>query len=310
MVKFDKMKIVAPLSCVKNIDDTKFIESYLGEELISHKYEQKQPCLLGIRLDYRHNELMLEFTGKILGDDYPRLINKETFIDCLRRIENMGIINLDFNGILKFGQITKCDVTCDVNYSDLDGFLKFIKANLASYDRWEDTKYHNGLSIKNKVSTDRHKKRLIVYDKEQELNMASNAAFLNSLKDKDTLLNYFRGKVRFEQNLTTKESIRRALSIHDNSIDAVLSSSATPIADILNEAVKPADTCNSTPASIKDFITDAVLCKCNYDLAQLEAVFRGIASKNSCISRMMKPYKEYMNRNEPFDFDGLIRLVR
>lgn len=309
MVKFDKMKIVAPISCVKHIDITQFVESFKDKELIARKYEQKQPCLIGIRLDYRHYEVVLEFTGKILGDDYSRLINKETFTDCLHRIEDLGIISLDAEGIMKLGQVAKCDVTCDVDYSNLDGLLKFIKANLASYDRWEYTKYYNGLSVKNKVSTDRHKKRLVVYNKEQELNMAPNAAFISSLKDKESFLNYFRGKVRFEQNLTTKESIRHSLSISNNSIEAVLGSSATPIADILSNAIRPMDSCSSAPVSVKDFITDAVLCKCNYDLAQLEAVFRAKASKNSCISRMMKPYKQYMNRQESFDFDGLIRLV-
>ncbi len=63
MLRFDKMKIVVPIRLISLIDETFFVSSYHDGNLISMKYEQKQPYQLSIRLDYNHQEAVFEFTG-------------------------------------------------------------------------------------------------------------------------------------------------------------------------------------------------------------------------------------------------------
>lgn len=310
MLLFDKMKIAAPLQVVKVFDKDRFVEKRSFGEVISHEYKITQPSEVSIRLDYNHNEFVIAFTGKVLGDSYPSLINKNTFFECLRSIETIGGISLDKEGILNDGQVIKCDVTCDVQYSDMDGFIRFIKANLSNFDKWEISKYTKGIKLQNKVVTDVHKKRLVIYNKEKEMQMASHKRFLDELKDRESLLSYFKGKTRFERNLTTKESIRKALNIQGTSVLEVLNSSATPIGDVLKEAVIPIEEIGtSVPTSVKDFQTLAVLKQYNFDLTRIEATLRAIASKNTRMSRLMKPYKEYVNHGLDFDFSNVLTLI-
>lgn len=309
MLSFDKMKIVAPLRFVKSFDGNLLMENRLGGDIISRKFTQSKPYNLSIQMDYNHNELVIEFMGTILGDSYPLLINRGTFLDCLRRIESLGIISMDKEGVLTYGEVNKCDVTCDITYSDLDALIKFIKANLSSYDKWETTRYPNGIKLQNKVSTEKLKKRIVIYDKDKEIQMARNNAFRSTLKNDESLLSYYKGKIRFERNLNTKAAIRKALNIQGNSIEEVLNSCATPIADILNEAVKPAESKGNTPSTPKDVVTFAVLNQYNFNLTQIEAAFRAVMSKNTRMSRIMKPYKEYQNRSEVFDFNSVINAV-
>lgn len=309
MLRFDKMKITAPIWCVKHIDESAFAKTDIGGKVTIRKYRRSLPSELLILLDYNHNELSLEFTGRILGDSYPLLINMDTFMDCLRRIEDAEVISLDRDGVFKYGKVTKCDVTYDVSYSELDYLIKFIKANLSNYNRWEATKYLNGVELHKKVSTKRCKQRLVIYNKEKELEKAANKSFISTLSDKTLLRSYFKGKVRFERSLNTEAAIRGALNIEENYIEDVLSSSASPIADFLKEAIKPIDTHGYMTSSVEDIVTLAVLNQYNFDLTQVEAAFRAVASKNTRMSRLMKRYQEFANRRCEFDFNKVIDLV-
>lgn len=47
-------------------------------KVISMKFKQERPCLIIIEVHFSDNEVTMEFTGKILKDDYPLLINKYT----------------------------------------------------------------------------------------------------------------------------------------------------------------------------------------------------------------------------------------
>lgn len=43
-------------------------------KVISMKFKQERPCLIIIEVHFSDNEVTMEFTGKILKDDYPLLI--------------------------------------------------------------------------------------------------------------------------------------------------------------------------------------------------------------------------------------------
>lgn len=314
MLRFDKMKIVVPIGLISVTNDTCFVCSYRDGDLIGMKYDQKQPYQLSIKLDYTHREGVIEFTGKILGDRYPELICVETISICLQRINGLGVIRFKVEDVIQLGQVNKCDVTADINYKDLKGLSSYIKTNSSTNYQGKSDRYSNGISLSNKVKTDRLKKRMVIYDKQKELQMADNSQFLVSLKKKDALLSFFKGKVRFERNLTTKEGIRKALGIPNNDIEYVLNSTATPIADMLREVVKPKKGNEIKPSQMKDIVYEAVLSMYDYDLIKVEAAFKSVASSNTRMSRIISPYQEYMNRRESlltggFDFEDLIRKL-
>lgn len=50
-----------------------------NSEVVSYSFTQTTPFLLYIKKDIEEQEAVFEFTGKILLDDYPMLISKDTF---------------------------------------------------------------------------------------------------------------------------------------------------------------------------------------------------------------------------------------
>ena len=70
MLCFDKFKLVCNnIEYISNIKENVFISHYKGEELLYYKYQQNTPYSLGIMVDYRKHELVLEFTSKVLGEE-------------------------------------------------------------------------------------------------------------------------------------------------------------------------------------------------------------------------------------------------
>ena len=138
-------------------------------------------------------------------------------------------------------------------------------------------KYSNGICIRNKVTTDRYKKRVCIIIR-RKITAHSNSIFLNAVKNPSTLLDYFKGKVRFELNIGTMVQIRRYLQITDNSLNKVLTSTANPILSILDEALKK-DTDTKQHTIFKDYAYSLILADNNNDLAELEAKVRALTPK-------------------------------
>ena len=62
MITFDKIKLVADISAVERFDETRF-EKTEKDGKYTYNYYQETPCLLVIKVDYRENEVVIEFTG-------------------------------------------------------------------------------------------------------------------------------------------------------------------------------------------------------------------------------------------------------
>lgn len=293
MLKFDRMKIITNISNIKNLNTDVFVASTKNDQILYYKYLQEKPYSLLIMVNYTHNELVLEFTGKILLDKYIHLLNKETIKDALSQINRLNICTIDVDAILKDGNVVKCDVTKDIELCyPIDYIARYVKANLTNYDKWEITPYKKeGVTIKNKLKTKRYKKHLSIYDKLSELQEAGNKQFLNCLKDKEQLLSYFKGKVRFELNIDTMIQIREYLNISDNSLQAVLNATTNPILDMINETIKD-ESPRQRGISLRDYERNLLLKECKYDLKEVEAIIRLYSSKTTSIKRVMQPYYE------------------
>lgn len=87
------MKLITSIDYISNINSTIFLATTNLDEVLYYKYQQDKPYSLLILIDYSHNELVLEFTGKILLDKYSALINRETIIDSLNNINKLGIFS-------------------------------------------------------------------------------------------------------------------------------------------------------------------------------------------------------------------------
>ena len=111
MITFDKLKLVADISAVVGFDEGQF-EKTEKNGFCTFKHYQEVPYLLAIKIDYPEKEVVLEFTGKVLGSDYPKLISMDTIQQCFQAINSLGIITLDIDAMMD-AEVVKCDVTKD-----------------------------------------------------------------------------------------------------------------------------------------------------------------------------------------------------
>ncbi len=295
MIKFDRLKLVCSLDVVENVNERDFQTIVRDGQLTSYKYHQETPFYLLIRKDFIHNESVIEFTGKILSDRYPELINRDNIRYCIEQINRLGICEIGTERLLQTAKVAKCDVTKDVTSTEIKEIISQTKQNLTNYDKWEVEKYPNGICLRNKVTTDRYKKRVCIYDKGKELKQQTNSSFLLSLHQSQTLLDYFQDKVRFELNIGTMVQVKRLLKIGDNSLIEVLNSTANPLLSVIDEALKKR-TDSRLHTDFKDYVNSLILADNHNDLAELEAKIRALTPKGTVIKRKMQPYRDYFNR--------------
>lgn len=292
------MKLTTFIDYISDIDSSAFIAITKDDEVLSYKYQQDKPYSLLILVDYSHNELVLEFTGKMLLDKYSQLISRETIKDCLNNINKLNICRLDVEAILHDAEVLKCDVTKDIE-TDINMITSNIRQNLTNYRKWMVKQYNSGIVLENVVSTPRHKKRLAIYNKCKELEKVNNINFIDSLTAKNEILSYFKGKVRFELNINTKPQIRQLLNIPNNNIQNVLNATSNPILTVIDEAVKY-EPQQQKAQTLRDYEHELLLKDCDYDMAKVEAKVRALSSKSTSITRTMQPYKELYKRLQGF----------
>lgn len=90
MLTLDRIKIVAPLGSVTAIRQDAFETKAKDGTVISMSYTQTSPSKLYVEINYKEKETVIEFTGKLLEEHYPELINRHNIKDCFAYIDSMG----------------------------------------------------------------------------------------------------------------------------------------------------------------------------------------------------------------------------
>ena len=292
MITLDKIKLVANIDTIISFNETHFerIEKYGS---LTYKYYQEVPFLLAIKIDYPEKELVVEFTGKILGVDYPKLISLETIRQCFQKINSTGIITLDIEAMMD-ADVVKCDVTKDIQLDDIPKFTNYIRNHTCSYQRYICRKLrNNNLIVEKNVVTRKTKKRMTIYDKGKEMQKAENRRFVETYGLQDA----FDGICRFEINLNSKEQIRDAIGSKSTKLQSVLSSTANPIVNFLDEVIDNNVKASGGMTGKKAYFAELVLRDCDYDLEKVEAKMRQLyPSKGTSISAIMQPYRQMMEQ--------------
>ena len=300
MNKFDKLKIVVKSSdYISNINMCKF-DTIISDDIITaFKYQQTTPYLLYIEKDLKDNELVIEFTGKILGERYTELINQTNIRQCLDNINALGLCYLNTDAILNEGEVVKADVTIDAEYPDMPSLTTEIQSCVKNNERYNAYKEGDNFIVEKKVKTKNRKLRLTIYDKEKEMNLSDNKRWLNSFGHAaaDRMMNHFKGKVRFEMNLNSIKAIKDSLQLRDNSLASVMNSDYNPIMPFLDKVLL--DNAEArTAKTMGDMARMALMEKYNYDLKAIERLAKEIRDRNNKstnLSQTLKPYHELYN---------------
>lgn len=307
MLTFDKLKIVVPIGAITLIDQNRFETTTKDGRVTALHYYQSTPYLLKLKLDYVDKEAVLEFTGKILLKDYPKLISKETIERCFQHIESWGLVKFDMDALMTFAEVVKCDVTKDIPVEDMNNAAEYIRSHITSYQKYVCRKLRNGsIIIEKNVVTKESKKRMTIYDKGAEMLRPSQRKFTKSYG----LDNAYIGLCRFEINLNSKEQIRQSLNVRNTNLMTVMASDANPILEFLDVVVKSQE----VPEQINDrkkYVAMLVLKDNDLDLSKVEARMRGFyKSHGTSISKIMEPFRQVldiMNNQAGHSFWGSIR---
>lgn len=96
-----------------------------------------------IKIDYTKKEVVIEFSGKILGDRYPELISINNIGQCFRNIEKLGFCKFDMDLIMK-AEVVSCDVTKDIPCGDIQDsdlhqvpYLKLQQVSVQGIEEWQ-----------------------------------------------------------------------------------------------------------------------------------------------------------------------------
>ncbi|MBR4968651.1 MAG: hypothetical protein IKY57_00650, partial [Alistipes sp.] len=166
MLKFDKIKLISSIDNINVIKENAFEKIVKNDVITSLKFNRITPYLLYIEIDFLENELVIEFSGKILGIDYKKLISAETIRQCFENINSLGVCTLGVEEIMKDAVVVKCDVTQDVYCKDTSSITNYIRSNISNYHSYTPKLLRNGnFMVEKNVTTRQSKKRLTIYNK-------------------------------------------------------------------------------------------------------------------------------------------------
>lgn len=299
LITFDRIKIK---SHYKYLLDTKvkfneMFHSRSGEKIgifYSSKDDINIPYNLYIAVSYIKQTLTLEFSSKILKEKYPDLISRDTIKECLTNINQLDICNIDIDSILSNGAITSADITYDTDLILNDNLLDALNSQVNNYRRFKWTHYDKeGITFSKDVKSKDCTETITLYNKEKEIYTSHNKNFLNSLSQPQTVMDYFRGKTRFEITLDTPKKIMKYLNLTDTQIFSVLNSDTNPILTQFDKVFgnSTASMPDTTFNDYENWAMKIILEKYNGNFKLLEQNVRSKFNSRSGASKRMKKFE-------------------
>lgn len=285
----------------KNIEQGRYFNS---------KHYSSIPYNLYIATNNYHQSLEIEFSSKVLKERYPELINRDTIRQCLSNINNLDICTLDVDGIINHGWVIGADITADVDLMLTDGVLNALNQNVGNYRRFQWTHY-DGKGITFTKNTIYDKEEIKVYNKYKEL-LSHSRKFIDSLENRNDIMDYFYGKTRFEITLKGEKQIRERLGVGTGIKDffnAIDSAVREQFDRVFNASIPILDTtqCNG----YEEWAMAHLLDSYNGDLRQIEQSLRqeSVYNSRNGLSERMKKFqsvKARTNRKE----NEIVKSVR
>lgn len=300
MIRFDRIKLKTKASYIT------WLNPNFVEETKPHTIKLYSPFLIYIQLRPRRGEAIIEFTSKVLLDEYPKLITHETISKCFENLCDMGYCSLDSNSIINDSDLMSADITQDIDGISLpQDFSLMLISNLKRISDYTVVKYQNsGYTIINHLKTPHLKIRLSIYDKYKELQKSPNKSFLNMLSDPNALMDFYRNMYRVETNMKTQAQLRCYCEVNDNKLISFLTSKANPLMKLFNTVfandTNESDHVISNNTSILDYesinqLRDALILKeCGNNLKMVGYVLKNYYSPNTNTRKYMCGYKKLL----------------
>lgn len=171
---FDRIKIKCDYKYFHNAK-AKFNEMFNSRSrertgiFYSSREDKNVPYNLYIAISCPQKKLTLEFSSKVLKENYIKLISKETIKECLTNISKLNICDIDIDNILLHGVVTSLDVTYDTDLILNDNILDALNSQVSNYRRFRWTHYEKeGITFTKDVKSKDCTETITLYNKEKE----------------------------------------------------------------------------------------------------------------------------------------------
>lgn len=301
-IKFDTVKIRTKKEYLINtiIPFTPKINKY-GEctgMYYSSKDDKSIPYDLFIGINHNSQSLTLEFSSKVLLDDYPKLITRKTFRQCLENINKLAICTIDADRIVSDCYFSKAHITNDIDYTLTDDKLSLLNSCVGNYRRFKWEHYEGeGIRYTKDVKSKECKETIVIYDKEKEIQSSKNKQFLDLLDNPDTVIGYFSSKTRFEMELDSPKKICKFLNIGTTHINYIFGSEVNPLLTQFNKVFGEGEIENKySITNYEDYAMRIIIEKHNGDLKKIEQEMKDLNvysfKSRTGLSERMKKIKQ------------------
>ncbi|MDL2213110.1 hypothetical protein LJC29_04000, partial [Bacteroides sp. OttesenSCG-928-N06] len=189
ILTFDRVKIKANYKYLLNTK-IRFNDVYNARSGVktgifySSKDDFKVPFSLYIAVNYIKQTLTIEFSSKILKENYHKLISKTNIRECLDNLNQMNICEIDVDGILSEGCFNSVDVTQDCDFVLNEKVLDALNTQVANFRRFKWNHYEReGITFTKDVKCRKCMETITLYNKGKEITTGSNKNFLSSLPE-------------------------------------------------------------------------------------------------------------------------------
>jgi len=233
-IKFDTIKLRTKIDYIKK-RDVKFTDvpdrnGNIKSSNYNSKYDETVPFNLYININYKKQSLTIEFSSKILLNDYPQLITINTFKKCLDNLNDMKICELDSDAIMQDSYFTKLHITKDITFDLTHEAPSVLNSCTGDYRRYKPKYYEkSGITFNKNVIHAANSESLTIYNKEKEIELSKNKRFLNYISNPQSIKDSFKGKIRIEMILFDMKQIRNFFNISSSHIENVFRSNINPI---------------------------------------------------------------------------------
>jgi hypothetical protein len=261
----------------------------------SAKDDKSIPYDLFIGINHNSQSLTLEFSSKVLLDDYPKLITQATFRQCLDNINKLGICTIDIDRIVSDCYFSKVHITNDIDYTLTNDRLSILNSCVGDYRRYKWTHYEGeGIRYTKDVKSNDCKETIVIYNKEKEILSSKNKKFLDLLDNPDKIIDSFIGKTRFEMELDKPKKICNFLNIGSSHINYIFGSEVNPLLVQFNKIFGEGGIENKySVTNYENYSMQAIIEKHNGDLKKIEQEMKDLHvyssnSRTGLLNRMKK----------------------
>lgn len=251
MIRLDSCTIQTEnLDALKYVDWDSFTHNQKTErgKIISNKYELKTPMpgINNITIDERNQKLRLQFSAKVLLDNYFQGINKNTIHNAIDNINQLGIIDVDVNKVIDNGNFQNIDNTnnVDMGWYDMQSRWKEFLTSMSIAKNNDLFKIHtydksNNKGIEYRGTQITKKNRFEMYHKFTELKTPKNTQFLAACSNPYALLNSSKNILRIESNTTNFSTIKERCKTTSTNVNEVLNGMGMPNIYMLDKITQP-----------------------------------------------------------------------